>query len=340
MTIARNGQWEILDYTSLTELVEREDNALEALGLFEEYFGQTTLAEAERVTVGHDVITDKARGGERNYADKNSSKMVRFDIPFFPMDSYVKPSDVQDFREYATDNAPASVERGVLSKIKRIRNSHDKLRRTAMYACLKGNTYAPSGSSQFVKNFATEWGVTGDVATPIAIDFTVATTDPALVIEVQAREHIIDKAQDNAAGYSVVALCGSGFFNSMVNHPLVQAAYDQYASTQEPLRDRLGGNRVGRIFVHKGVSYIEDVSGEIARGDAYILPLGIMDMFSIHYAPADTLEHANTTAQPMYVFLEEGRRASTIETETSFVCINSRAELIVVSTGNTLLPNA
>ena len=47
MTIARDGKNGLLDYTPLTALVERTDNALETLGLFEEFYGQTTTAEVE-----------------------------------------------------------------------------------------------------------------------------------------------------------------------------------------------------------------------------------------------------------------------------------------------------
>lgn len=337
MTIARNGSWEVLDYTPLMDLVERTDNALETLGLFEPFFGTTTTAEVERVTEGSDTIEAKARGGERNYAGKETSQIEMFRIPFFPLDSLAKPSDVQDFREYGTADAPASVESRVERNIKRISQSHDFLRRSAMYACLKGNTYANGlAGSQFVKSFATVWGVS-----PVSssIDFTVATSDPALKMEKVAREHIITESKNNATSLSVSVLCGAGFFNSMVNHPLVQAAYDQYASSQEPLRQRLGGDVIGRVFDHKGVTYIEDISGEIARGDAYALPLGVQ-MFTIHYAPADTIEHANSVAESVYLFLEESRRTAKIESETSFVCVNSRPELVVTFTGNTLLPDA
>ena len=339
MTITRNGEWEVMDFTGLADLVEREDNALEALSLFEEDFGTTTTVELERITVGHDVIGDTARGGKRNYADKDSAQSETFHIPFFTLDKYVKPNDVQNFRAYATADAPESVNNQVTRSMQRIEAGHSFLKRTAMYTALKGNTYAPnSAGTKYVKNFATVWGVTGDVFTG-GVDFTDVNADPALYIEKNCREHIIAQAKDNAGLYQVIALVGAGFFNALTTHPLVQAAFDQYSSNQEPLRNRLApsnGNSVGRLFEHKGITYIEDVSGEIARGDAYVLPKGIQDMFSIKYAPADTIEHANTVASAMYVFMEETRRAAKMETETSFVCLVTRPELICNLTSNTL----
>jgi hypothetical protein len=340
MTIARDGKNGLLDYTPLTALVERTDNALETLGLFEEFYGQTTTAEVERVTLGSDTIEAKERGGDRNYASDEQSQIEFFRVPFFPLDKLAKPADVQDFREYGEADTPATVEKRVERNIARIRKSHDFLRRTAMYTALKGNTYAQGlAGSQYIKNFATVFNVAADVFTG-GIDFTAAASDPALFVEKNCREHIIDKSQNNAGSIEIVALCGSGFFNSMIHHPLVQAAYSQYMSSQELLRERLGGNVVGRAFEHKGVIYVEDVSKQIARGDAYILPRGIDDLFQIHYAPADTLEHANTTASDMYIFMEEDRRKVTVETETSFVCVCTRPELVCNLTANTLLPDA
>ena len=324
MTIARNGSWEVLDYTPLASLIERTDNALETMGLFEAFYGTTTSAEVERMTLGSDVIKAQVRSGERNFAGTETSQIENFRIPFFPLDKLAKASEIQDFREYGTSDTPASVETRVERNLVRINKSHDFLRRAAMYECLKGNTYANGlAGSQFIKNYATVFGVT---ETSFSVDFTVATSDPALKLEKEGREVIIAKAQDDAGSYSVVVLCGSG--------------YDQYASSQEPLRQRLGGDVVGRVFDHKGIIYVEDISGQIARGDAYMFPKGIMDMFQIHYAPANTLEHANTVAEEMYIFLETNRRAATIETETSFVCVNTRAELVIKITGNTLLPDA
>lgn len=339
MTVTRNGDWGLLDYTPLADLVERTDNALEALGLFEPIFGQTTTAEMERVTEGSDAIPAKERGGDRNYAGTESARKEFFAIPFFPLDKLAKASDIQDFREYGTADTPATVNTRVERNIKRIRQSHDKLRRVAMYTALKGNTYAGGlTGSQYDKNFAAVWGVAGDVFTG-GIDFTNLTADPALYVEKNCREHITAQAQDDAGAYQVVALVGSGFFNAFVTHPLVEAAYSQYVSEQEPLRKRLGAdgneNAVGRIFSHKGTTYIEDVSGQIDRDDAYVLPVGI-DMFFIQYAPADTLDLANSVAEEMYIFMTTDHRKSTIETETSFQVINTRPELVCLLTGNTL----
>ncbi len=74
--------------------------------------------------------------------------------------------------------------------------------------------------------------------------------------------------------------------------------------------------------------------GEIATGSAYMLPLGISDMFQTHFAPADHKDFANVEAQEMYMFLHEGARHDKVETETSFLTVNTRPELCVYCEGN------
>ena len=201
---------------------------------------------------------------------------------------------------------------GLERALKRISLSHDKKRTIVTYNALKGTT---SGGGQYTVNLATQWGVT---ATTANVDFTADAVNPAQIIEKQGREVIQTKAADTNDAYQIICICGSGWFNGLINHPLVQNAWDKYPSSQEPLRQRLGGNLINRSFDYQGVTYLEDAtSGQIARGDAYVLPLGIADMFQLHYAPADVEELANTVAQEQYIFEVSDHRKTKLETETS-----------------------
>lgn len=328
MTIIRNGDSGLQDFTPMTALVERNTNLLQELGLFETIFGKTTVAVVERETEASDTISAKERGGDRNYAGKNTAQTEYFPIPFYPLDFKQTAADLQDFREFATSDTPLTANSGLAKALKRITLSHDKLKTQVMYNALKGTT---SGGGQYTINLATKWGVT---ATTANVDFTDDTVNPAQIIEKNGREVIQTKAQNAADSYQVICICGSGWFNGLINHPLVQNAWDKYPSSQEPLRARLGGNLINRSFDYQGVTYLEDAtSGQVARGDAYILPLGIDDMFQLHYAPADVEELANTVAKDQYIFEVKTHRNTKLETETSFQALCNRPELVIKSTG-------
>lgn len=331
---ARNGDFGVLDFTPLVELIPRVPKLLSSLGLVQNtVMGTSTVAQVERVTEALDAIEARARGGDRNFAGRENAIVRNFNVPFFPLDTRFTANEIQDLREYGTSDTPATVEARVMRSMERIRKSHTNGYEKALYAALKGSSYSPSWL-QGQYNYFTEFGVT-PVTFPI--DFTDNAVDPRITVEAEARQSIITNAADNGDSYKIIALVGSGFFNSLITHPLVQAAYDSYPSESEPLRRRLGGELINRSFDTSGVTYIEDISGEIATGDAYFLPMGISTMFMAQYAPADSVLYANQPAQEMYVFLDEtSHRVSKVETETGFIIVNTRPELVVKATGNTL----
>lgn len=333
---ARNGDFGVLDFTPLVELTPRIPKLLSSLGLIQNtVMGNTTVAQVERVTEGQDAIQARARGGDRNFAGRETAILRNFNVPFFPLDTRFTAAEIQDLREYGTSDTPATLESRVMRSMQRIRNSHTVGYEKALYSALKGSSYSPSWLQGQYDYFA-EFGVSALKKT-FPIDFTVDAVDPRITVEKQARKHIITNAADNGDSYKVIALVGSGYFNSLITHPLVQAAYDSYPSESEPLRKRLGGELINRSFDTSGVTYVEDISGEIADGDAWFLPMGISTMFMAQYAPADSVLYAGEVAQEMYVFLDESsHRVSKVETETGFIIVNTRPELVVQATGNTL----
>ncbi|WP_284161613.1 major capsid protein [Burkholderia pseudomallei] len=326
-----SGDFQILDFTGLMEIIPRQDLLITGMNLFEDKFGNTTKAEVERVTESTDTIKARQRSGERNYASSEKAQLFNFNVPFFPLDKTYTAADIQNFRAYFSENAPKTVQSHVERILARIRRGHIKLKEKALFEAVMGNSYSPE-DPRCQYDYYDVWGVDKQTCD---IDFTAVTLDPTEVIEAEARAWIIDNANNNASGYQIIVLASRKWFSALIQHPLVVNAYQYYSSTQEPLRNRLGGDNNNRIFVHKNITFIEDISGNIPDGKAYIMPKGIEDMFTTHYAPADTLEHANQTAEEMYVFYKESSflRMQKIESETSFIAVNNRPELVVESTG-------
>lgn len=332
--VARNidgNGFTIVDYSRHIELVPRVNKLVSSMGLFSKVYGVSDIAECERVQEIVELFEARARGGERNYVGSENAVLRHFKIPFFPLDRGITAGDIQNFREYGEANAPKSLAGEVARVMRRIRNSHAQLLEKIQMEAIQGRSYTGGGVGT-VYDYYTEWGLTQKTAD---VDFTVATTDPRQVIEAEARKHIQDQAQDQAGEYTIVALVGSDWFDGLTNHLLVKDAYSFYNSDQEPLRRRLGDNSINRIFKTKGVTYIEDISGYIADGEAYIFPMGIEDMFELHFAPADTAQAANTTAQEIYLMYKESEyfREQKVESETSVIGVNKRPELVVKSTG-------
>lgn len=323
----RHGSGSLTDVSFLTALKDRKLNLLEQLGLFEESTGKFTNIQAERIIHSDDTMRSMERGGERQYMDRESIQTENFKIPFFPLDGVAKASDAQDLFEYGTTDVPEKVKNRVTKYVERAQRAHADLLRSAMYtAVTEGTTFAGQGvNNQYVVDYATVWGVTRPA--PVGLDLSAAT-NPLLTMETGVVEPLIEAAKDSADEYEIVVLCGSGVFNGYTQHAQVQEDLINSKDESKAYRDRLGGNKIGRVFVHGNITWIEDKSGNIPRDEAYAMPVGIADMFTTHYAPADHKDYANTEAEKMYIFLKEDDREDRVETETSFVCINNRPELV------------
>ena len=327
--MARNGNFEILNFTGLVEVAPRTPRLMSQLGLVTNtVFGESTIAQVERITDYTNTINAQPRGGERNFAGRENAIVRNFNIPLFPLDTKVTASQVQDLRKYGTSDTPATVEDRVMRIMSNFQRDYATLKEKAIYAAIKGDSYSP-GWTQGQYNYATEFGVTGSV---ITADVNFATVDLPSSIAETARAHIIDNAGDDASAYRIIALCGRAYFTAFIESDEIVEAYGGYPSAEEPLRRRVGGDLINRSFIHKGVTYIEDISGEIDTDDAYYIPLGITNMFQTVHAPADTIEEAQKTAKEMYVWLlNDNHRVQTVESETSFIVVNTRPELVVKS---------
>lgn len=321
----------IVDYSKHIELIPRVNKLTSQLGLFSKVFQNSDIAEVERVQEIVELFQARARGGERNFVGSENAELRHFKVPFFPLDRNITAQDIQNFRQYGEANAPKTLGVEVAKVMRRIRNSHDQLVEKVSMEAIQGRSYIGGGVGT-VYNYYTSWGLTQQTAN---VDFTDTAVDPRSIIESGARKHIQDEAQDQAGSYKIVAIVGSTWFDGLKNHTLVKDSYNFYSSDKEPLRRRLGEDSINRVWTTDNVTYIEDISGYVAATEAYIFPMGIPDMFELHYAPKDDVAEANQTAKELYLEYKEAPffRQYKVESETSILGVNKRPELVVKSTG-------
>lgn len=324
------GNWGLQDYTNLMTLETRQATIFDKLGLINEFDKQYltgTFAQFERITDAEDAIQAKARGGDRNYAGRENARKEVLETAFFPLDGKVTPQDVEDLRMLGTEAETETVANRVRKLVSLLQRSHAQNFKKAMYKMLKEDkTYFPSIAAK-EKAFSAIWGVTRKVVPNTTFDLTNASVDPFETLEVEGRRHIIDNFKGQVDEFDIVFLCGSGTFDKLVSHPKFEATY-----ADDPLlRERFGGMKVNRILRHKGFLIVEDIDRVDGLIDTkgYMFPLGLPSMFNIAYSPADTNDHMGTVAEEAYLFLEEGLRHTTAQSESSFVIMLSLPELLV-----------
>lgn len=332
------------NFTQLMELVTRTENIWETMGLLsatDTQYWTSTGGKMRRITDGEDGIDAKARGGDRNYIGRENAVEKYFDTAFFPLDGSITAQDIQDLINLDTEDTPESVANRIRRMVARIQRSHAKNLQKAMYYAIKeGKTYHPSMPAK-EQSYASEFGVVRKQVLAADFDLTDPNTDPFVTLEKEGRRHIIEQAGDNADGYEIAFPCSSDVFDALIAHPKFEGAYSEYMSTQEPLRQRIAGDRNNRVFKHKGIIVIEMIEpaakGGFAANKGYLMPLGLEGMWQLAYAPADVVELANTEAQEAYLFLETSPRKNTVQSESAFCIVGTRDELVVEFTA-TLAP--
>lgn len=294
--------FEVVDLTAELNIIPNTWGLINELGVFasEGVSQHTVTVESAASTLA--VITDQVRGTRANVNRDDSRALRSFAIPHFPLDDYVTPQDLQGKRAYGNTDAAETEAAVVARKLERIRRNHAvTLEAARAFAITTGQIYAPNGT--VVGNYYTDFGITRK-----EVDFVLGTAGT----EVNEKgEEVIAHIQDNILSgetvSGVVALCSPVYFAKLIKHPNIKEAYKYYASTQELLRNRLGGGTLYRRFEHGGITYIEyrgsyNGSALIPSGDAYFMPTGTADMFISYFSPANKFSHVNTIGEQAYVF--------------------------------------
>lgn len=332
MTIVRQNGFNVVDYTQYVDRMPRVYTLVQDMGLFEERGVIGRNVQVERVLRIGGEMTAVKRGSRGAFHDSDDSLVVDFTIPYFADDQPITDFDLQNFREFGTANTPRTVNQFVGRQMMNMRARHARTKETAMLKAILGESYNPLAGG-ITYNYYDQFGVTQALA---PVDFTDVSTDPRAVIEKDARKHIQEQAMDGAANYEIVAFCGSAWFDALIAHPKVEEAYVYYDSRQEPLRGRLNGNHINRMFKTKGVMYIEVIDPKWPTGSAAILPSGIDNHFEIVYGSLSGLpKYANSVGKELYLEFAENEylREAVLRADSAMLAINKRPELTVLSVG-------
>lgn len=320
-----NGQFEVTDWTQELLVVPNQWGLINQLGIFAEEGVTQNTVTFEEITTDGALLIDRVRG-ERAQVGKDAARKVRaFPIPHFPADDYISPADLQGKRAYGAPNDAENLAAVRARKMARIRQNHAwTLEYARAQAIVTGNVYAPSGTVS--QNWYTEFGVS-----QASVDFTFGTTTAEVLDKINT---VIATMQDNIGNGQVltgaVMLCSPEFFQKLILHPSVKAAYQYYTSTQEPLRSGAragaGTSDIRREFYHGGLKFVEvrdSYAGNrlIPAGEAYAVPLGT-DAFVTHYGPANKFDFVNTIGEQLYMFEYASQKGDKIEIETESNFIN------------------
>jgi len=325
---------------SLTEKINLVPNVwdtINQLGIFPSTVEGTITdsVAVDLIETNSPIIKDMVRGVRNQYGRDDKRSKKTWGIPHYNLDDVVTAKDVKGRTAYGKEITPETVAEAVMRKMASIRRGWAQLRETQRAQILTdGTAYCPNGTMSL--NYYTEFSVTRK-----EIDMVWGTSTSDIKGKVtEGVNHIYDNALtglDPITGF--VALCNPTFFANLVNHPKLIAAYNQYASIPEPLRNRLSSNLpMGtQTFDWNGVLFVEyrgklvDGTALIPAGEARLIPTGAFDMFRSFAAPSEKLSDVNTMGQEMYMYqyLDPHDEGILIQSESNVLNAVVRPQCIV-----------
>ncbi len=239
------------------------------------------------------LLPSKARGTPGSASAEPARKARNFTVPHIPHDDLILASDVQDVRRFGSEDEKEGITQVVNDRLTIMRQRHEITHEFLRAGCISGSILDGDGSTVLVDLF-TEFNVTETV-----VDFLLGTAGTKVRLKCLAVKRAVEDALGNTTFDHVHVLCHKVFFDALISHADVEKAYERFQDGAFLRNDpRSGFEFAGLIFEE----YRGKIGGQeyITSGDARAFPVGSLNLFIEHFAPADFIEAVNTVGLPVY----------------------------------------
>jgi hypothetical protein len=262
---------------------------------------------------------------------KDKSDLIPIRTVHLPQRESVLAGEVMGVRAFGTESDTALVQTLVNRQLATMRNNIDATIEWQRIGAIKGQVLDADGTTVLMDMFTT-FGLTQQTQA-----MALNSDSTKVKLKVTAAIRLIEDKLGGIMTSGYVALCGKGFFDALVTHPIVEAAYNRWLDGQFLRELQRGQDPVSSSgFPYAGVAWREyrgSVSGQsfIGDDDAYLIPMGVNDMFLTRYSPADYMETVNTIGLPYYARqkLMDFNKGVEIESQSNPINFNCRPDAVV-----------
>ncbi|WP_257286407.1 major capsid protein [Endozoicomonas sp. SESOKO1] len=281
--------------SSLTATINEMDykpGRLGELGLFRETGINTTTAVVESINGVLRLLPSTERGAPATQAVGDKRQMRSFIVPHIPYDSTVLAAEVQNVRQFGSEDALQGVQAVINNRLAMMNANHEVTLEFLRMGALKGEILDGDGST-VLYNLFDEFGVTQQTH-----NFAFGTTTTDTRKQAVAARRLVDDAMGAQPYSGLRAFCGADFFDGLVNHKSTKEAYQRWQQGEALRNDPNGTFRYADINWEE---YRGSVGGNdfVASNEAYLYPEDA-DIFRTWFAPADFVETVNTIGLPRY----------------------------------------
>lgn len=294
-----SGGFKLGTLTAAINKIANKWSRVGEMGLFVPKPIQTTVAEIETKNGTLSLIPSSDRGGNGVKNKRDKRVMRTFKVPHILAEDQVLAGEYQDVRAFGSESGLTPVQEAVMDSLERMKANIDLTREWMRMGALKGQIIDGDGSTVLF-NLFTEFGIEQKV---VDFDLGTATTDVSSKCREVARHIETNIMGDSVTG--IRALVSPEFFDALVTHPSVEAAFAGHAAAVQAIGgDNRKGFKFGPITFEEYNASAPDLSGNVHKfvpaGDGRAFPEGTRNTFMEIFAPADYTETVNTRGLPYY----------------------------------------
>ena len=309
MDIFNDDAFSVVSLTKAIEDTPFVPGRVGQLGIFSEEGVSTTSISIEKVGSTVSLVPAASRGSSGRPMGNDKRQMIPFTATHLPQRASILADEVQNLRAFGSESEVETAQRLMNRKLAKMRRDLDTTIEYQRIGAIKGSILDSDGATELL-NLHTAFGTS--VTSHSLVLGTAGTLVRNKVIEARRK---MEAALGGLTYSGARVLCSASFFDALVGHAKVEAAFDRYMNGEFLREDQRGG------FYFAGVLW-EEYRGQvgatkfIADGEAWMVPEGVPDLFVTNYAPADYLETVNTLGQAYYAKQEPKDFGKGIDVET------------------------
>jgi Phage major capsid protein E len=275
--------------TAAIEKVPYQPGRIGALGLFRSEGIRTIMAAIEMRDGQLTLIPVTPRGGPGSSIGGMARNVRPFLANHLQRQAVIYADEVQGVRAFGSETATETVQALVTSRQTTLRAMHEVTLEYHRLGAIKGVVLDADGTTP-IRNLFTEFGISQQ-----SLSFDLADNVRGQCVAAQ-RLAEAELGATPITGYR--AFCGDTFFDELISATSVVESL-QYQEGLTLQRDLRAG------FLYGGITW-ENYRGSVGgilfvpTDEAYLVPIGVPDLFLTYFAPADYIETVNTMGLPIY----------------------------------------
>jgi len=303
LDVFKSDAFGLVSLTTAINKLPYQPSRLKEVGLFTESGITTTSVAMEERQGKLSLIQTQARGTMPQVQETVGRVTKVFPTQYLPQADEVLADEVQNIRQFGTEDQTAGVAQVVNEKLQRMKQNLEATIEWHRMGAILGKTYDADGTTVLFDWFS-EFNLT---QYEIDMDFSSAALNiPDIALKVyQLAEDVL-----GAQTYKRIrAFCGNAFFANLISHASVKDAFkawqigggfnqSQVFTVNSPQAKR-EGFEFGGIIWENYRGYIGS-SPFMPTNECRFILEGVPDLFKINYAPAPFNETVNTVGKPMY----------------------------------------